>query len=113
MQMSAKMESGMVRLSASVPISDDVRKQPLLIEMPKEKHTKVISGKADEAFVFLSEVVRSPEPEELGEDGPDEAVDEDIRPHQLAGQLEGLEAGVVEQEESGPQKQQVEQTHKP
>lgn len=31
MQMSAKIESGMVRLSASVPINDEVRKQPLLM----------------------------------------------------------------------------------
>lgn len=56
---------------------------------------------------------RSPEPEELGQNGSNEAVNEDIRPHQLAGQLKGLEAGVVEQEEAGPQQQQVEQTHKP
>lgn len=55
----------------------------------------------------------SPEPEELGQDGPDEAVDEDVGPHQLAGELEGLEARVVEQEEAGPQQQQVEETHKP
>lgn len=55
----------------------------------------------------------SPEPEELGQNGSDEAVDEDVRPHQLAGKLEGLEACVVEEEETRPQQQQVEQTHKP
>lgn len=55
----------------------------------------------------------SPEPEELREDGSDEAVNEDVRPHQLAGKLEGLEAGVMEQQEARPQQQQVEQTHKP
>lgn len=53
-------------------------------------------------------VRRSPEPEELREDGSDEAVNEDVRPHQLAGKLEGLEAGVVEQQEARPQQQQVE-----
>lgn len=55
----------------------------------------------------------SPEPEKLGKNCSDEAVDEDVRPHELTGQLEGLEAGVVKQEEAGPQQQQVEQTHKP
>lgn len=58
------------------------------------------------------EVRCSPEPEELGEDGSYEAVDEDVSPHQLAGELKGLEPGVVEQEEARPQQQQVEQTHK-
>lgn len=38
MQMSAKIERGMVRLSASVPISDDVRKQPLWGIMKKQKN---------------------------------------------------------------------------
>ena len=32
MQISAMMESGMVRLNARVPIRDDVRKQPLRTE---------------------------------------------------------------------------------
>lgn len=63
---------------------------------------------------FYDEKIRcSPEPQELWEDGSNEAVDEDVRPHQLAGKLEGLKACVVEQEEAGPQQQQVEQTHKP
>lgn len=55
----------------------------------------------------------APEPEELWEDSADEAVDEDVGPHQFAGQLEGLEARVVEQQEARPQEQQVEQAHKP
>lgn len=55
----------------------------------------------------------SPEPEELRENSSNEAVNEDVRPHQLAGKLKGLEARVVEQEEARPQQQQVEQTHKP
>lgn len=55
----------------------------------------------------------SPEPEELWENGSNEAINEDVRPHQLAGKLKGLEACVVEQEEARPQQQQVEQTHKP
>lgn len=55
----------------------------------------------------------SPEPEELRQNGSDEAVDEDVCPHQLARKLEGLEARVVEEEEARPQQQQVEQTHKP
>lgn len=55
----------------------------------------------------------SPEPEELWENGSNEAVNEDVRPHQLAGKLKGLKARVVKQEEARPQQQQVEQTHKP
>ena len=54
-----------------------------------------------------------PQPEELGQDRPDEAVDQDVGPHQLAGQLEGLEARVVQHQEARPQQQQVEQTHEP
>ena len=54
----------------------------------------------------------SPEPEELGQHGADQTVDEDVGPHQLAGQLKRLKAGVVEQEEARPQQQQVEQAHK-
>lgn len=57
--------------------------------------------------------VCSPKPEELWENGSDEAINEDVRPHHLAGKLEGLEARVMEQEEAGPQQQQVEQAHKP
>lgn len=37
MKMSARMESGMVRLRASVPMSDDVRKQPLRSPAPTKK----------------------------------------------------------------------------
>lgn len=55
----------------------------------------------------------SPEPEKLGKNCSDEAIDEDVCPHELTGQLEGLKACVVKQEEAGPQQQQVEQTHKP
>lgn len=55
----------------------------------------------------------SPKPKELRENRPNKAVDEDVRPHHLAGKLKGLEARVVEQEEAGPQQQQVEQAHKP
>lgn len=54
----------------------------------------------------------SPKPQELRENSPYEAVDEDVRPHQLAGKLKGLEACVVEQKEARPQQQQVEQTNK-
>lgn len=65
-------------------------------------------------ILWINEKVRcSPEPQELWQDGADEAVDEDVCPHQLAGKLEGLKACVVEQEEAWPQQQQVEQTHKP
>lgn len=55
----------------------------------------------------------SPQPEELRQNRPDEPIDEDVGPDQLAGELEGLKAGVVEQEETGPEQQKVEQTHKP
>lgn len=55
----------------------------------------------------------SPEPQELWQNRPDQTVDQDVGPDQLARELEGLEAGVVEQEETGPEQQQVEQTHKP
>lgn len=57
--------------------------------------------------------VCSPKPEELWENSSDEAINEDVCPHHLAGKLEGLEARVMEQEEAGPQQQQVEQAHKP
>lgn len=54
----------------------------------------------------------APEPEELGEHSADEAVDEDVGPHQLAGQLKGLKACVVKHKEAWPQEEQVEQPHK-
>lgn len=55
----------------------------------------------------------SPKPEELRQDRSDQAVDEDVGPHHLAGQLKGLEARVMEQQEAGPQQEQVEEAHKP
>lgn len=39
MQISARIESGIVRLRARVPIRDDVRKQPL----PQNKQKKLLS----------------------------------------------------------------------
>lgn len=54
----------------------------------------------------------SPEPQKLWEDGSYEAINEDVRPHQLTGEFEGLKACVMKQEEARPQQQQVEQTHK-
>lgn len=58
-------------------------------------------------------IMCSPEPEELREDCSDEAIDEDVCPNQLTGKFKGLKARVVKQEETWPQQQQVEQTHKP
>lgn len=58
-------------------------------------------------------VMCSPKPEEFWENCPNEAVNEDVCPHHLAGKLKGLKACVMEQEEAGPQQQKVEQAHKP
>lgn len=58
-------------------------------------------------------VRHSPEPEELWENGSNEAINEDVSPNQLAGKFKGLETCVVKQEEARPQQQHVEQTHKP
>lgn len=102
--MSARMESGMVRLKARVPIREDVRKQPL----EEENHQLLLLGLTCGPEVWVS---CSPKPQELGQNRPDQTVDQDVGPDQLARQLEGLEAGVVQQQETGPEQQQVEQTH--
>ena len=55
----------------------------------------------------------SPKPQELGQDGPDESVDEDVGPDQSTWDLEELEAGVVKEEEARPKQQNIKKAHEP
>lgn len=97
----------MVRLSARVPIREEVRKQPLRTG----ENINIPSGPRRHSDPEVLEPSRSPEPQELRQNRSDEAVDQDVGPHQLAGELEGLKARVVEQEEAGPQQQQIKEPH--
>lgn len=55
-----------------------------------------------------SRSTHSPQPEELGQHSADQAIDEDVGAHQVAGQLKGLKATIVKQEEARPQEEDVE-----
>lgn len=82
-------------------ISDDVRKQPL--QRGWDVFRLGFSGDLGQRHL--------PEPQDLAEDGPNQAVDHDVRPLLGVGPLERLPTGVVQDEEERPQEEEAEEAH--
>lgn len=49
-----------------------------------------------------------PQPEELWQHSANQAIDEDVGAHQVAGQLKGLKATIMKEEKAWPQEEDVE-----